>query len=62
MDTQGSSIHPTAAGEADDENLGTTEVAVTFRTALPEQYAVSEEIQIQLSSNSVAKEISDVVK
>ena len=48
-----------------EDNKGeeaTTEVQVTFRTSLPPQYAISEEIQIQMSSNSVARDISDVLK
>lgn len=35
---------------------------MTFRTSLPPQYAISEEIQIQLSATSVARDISDVLK
>jgi len=45
-----------------EEQEATAEVQCTFRTSLPSQFAVPEDIQIQMSTGSVAKNLSDVLK
>lgn len=39
-----------------------SEVTCTFRTTLPDQYKVQEEFEIQLSTSSVNKDLSEIVK
>lgn len=40
----------------------TSEATCTFRSGLPEQYRVSEELQIQLETDSQTKDITQIVK
>ena len=51
-------------GGSDEEmqDKVTSEVQCTFRTSLPEQYKVPEEVEIQLQTTSGNKELSSIVK
>ena len=42
--------------------MADNEVSVTFRSTLPEQFQVPEEVQVQVSTSSVALELGQIVK
>lgn len=46
---------------SDDEKV-TREVQCTFKTRLPESYQVDESVEIQLSTGSTNKDLTQVVK
>lgn len=45
----------------EDTNMLTTEVAIIFKTLLPEQYRVPE-TQIQLPTSSAAKDLTQILR
>jgi hypothetical protein len=52
---------PQAGSDEEIEKIN-SEVQCTFHTSLPDQFKVPEEVEIQLSSSSVAKDLSNIVK
>ena len=47
---------------SDNEKVTNPEVQCTFRTNLPEQYKVQEDLQIQLGTVSSPAELSQIIK
>ena len=45
-----------------NEENQTSEVQCTFRTSLPEQFQLAEELEIQLQTTSGVKELSTIIK
>lgn len=47
---------------SDDGKVANLEVQCTFRTNLPEQYKVAEDLEIQMQTSSGPNELSQILK